>query len=792
MPSRRLLVTAIAASASAACAIILVTAGHGSWQKLWSMREPKARPMPPAPYQFKSLQCSSDDAIAHFMAGARLYDPPDPADAPHSTFPDNLWDMDPQAAALAFANANRTPKHRKAFLLSVDKDQTIHPPDAGWISFDSGSPSCYSYSHSLTVLRFGVDQPFIFHAATQINDAVWYNPYADRAGHALQLIPLSGEEARFLAHTLFWLEHLRSRPNIQNYYTSGISSSADDSGTLTWRIGHQAPQHVWTKLWATGSLASRWSAEYDRETGLNLVNHLLTEALPQHLGKRWNAGPALAGGLGRLSLTERLKSRVDGATRDQLTDVILTSMDRHRRDPWPADALVSLAHCAGETCLTNSLAALEELAAKLPPPSPDETELRDFEIKFNRIYSAPEDPQERKSWELYQTLRDRLEDDFAAQLRPPLTRAIRQLRALDHPAKLAEMAQIREDDAIWALQQLQFLQPDAYAGALSARFRGADERDRRMIFTTLAAAYPPGARRLRDGLTKEDRDGLVIELVEFEMTDDPELAKSRIPTLLDCFQDSSSRFDHYVRSSIIELLTQLPLDAVQQARFEQMLLEELKTPRRGEFGSSVLSYVYSAIVSLSDPDRHWDALVESAQTAAYRNEYDSLLDELATLAVANPEPRLAQLAAFLRPGITHHKGMMKHLFLAALALDLRGLAPDLARLATSGPEVAEGVDATSWGYIDTSSGDERYHDARHVIALWLEPDTDTRARMWVGLLQAFPYDFTGHTTIASCLRDRCRAALVAASPETRQRLTANARSAAKTIPDLTDWLASLP
>ena len=45
---------------------------------------------------------------------------------------------------------------------------------------------------------------------------------------------------------------------------------------------------------------------------------------------------------------------------------------------------------------------------------------------------------------------------------------------------------------------------------LTTRFRDADENDRRMIFATLAAAYPAGARRLRDDLTETERDGLVI------------------------------------------------------------------------------------------------------------------------------------------------------------------------------------------------------------------------------------------------------------------------------------------
>ena len=792
MPRRRFLAIAIAACAIAACAVMLVTTGPGDWRKLWSMLAPKARPTPPAPYHFKSLQGAGDDAIAGFMTSTPAPDSSHPAAAPDSNFPNILWDMDPQAAALAFANANRTPEHRKAFLLSFDSAAAIHPPDAGWLVYDSGSAICYSNKQSLTVLRFGVDQPFLFHAGSQINGVVGYNPFADRAGYALQLIPLSAAEARFLAHTLFWLEHLRTQPSLKNYATSHISSSADGFGMLDWWIDLQPPRHVWATRWATRALASRWRDKYEEETGLNLADHLVTEALPEHLGKRWDTGQSLTGRGGNLTLAERMKPRTDSVAREQLTRVILAALARHQTDPWPAAALVRLAECAGESCLPKTLGSLEDLAAKLPPPNANESELRMLETKFRRIYAAPNDPEERKSWDRYHALRDQLDDDFPTRLRPPLTRAIRQLRTLDQPAQLIEMAQSQEDDAIWALQQLQSLDPDAYTEAFTALFHDANEKDRCMIFATLAAAYPPGARRLRDGLTETDLNGLVIELTAFELIDDPARAKSRIPILLDRFQDPSGRHDRSERGPAIALLTKLPLDATQQSRFEQLLLDELKSPRRGEYKDSVLDSVYPALVNLPDPDRYWDVLVVSAATAIHRDEYDDLVDSLATLAIANPEPRLAQLAGFLRPGIAHHKGMMNHLFLAALALDLRGLAPELAQLATSGPDVPEGEDANSWGGIYSSTGTERYHTARHVTALWLEPDADTRARMWIALLLALPYDFAGHTTIASRLRDRCQAALVAVSPEIRQKLTASARSAAKIVPDLADWLTSLP
>lgn len=59
----------------------------------------------------------------------------------------------------------------------------------------------------------------------------------------------------------------------------------------------------------------------------------------------------------------------------------------------------------------------------------------------------------------------------------------------------------------------------------------------------------------------------------------------------------------------------MPLDEIQRAQFEEILLVELKSPQRRPFNLSILPFVTVALIKLPDPDRHWDALVKASDQA---------------------------------------------------------------------------------------------------------------------------------------------------------------------------------
>lgn len=281
--------------------------------------------------------------------------------------------------------------------------------------------------------------------------------------------------------------------------------------------------------------------------------------------------------------------------------------------------------------------------------------------------------------------------------------------------------------------------------------------------------------------------GLLIQIAEFELTDDPQLAQTRIPDLLETLEAKSRKYES------IELLAKLPLGAEEQRRFEHLLLKELLSPQDVR-KTSIIAVAARALVTRPDPDRFWDALYIAASVETRGYEFQSLLDALATLALARPEPRLSEFAALLRPRFRDHQSDVNTLCRAALALDLRSLAPEIQRFATSGPIVPDGEKSTPCKNTPEEPCHHRYHSSRHVRALWQETDLNTLGRMWMALLMHSHYEFTGERGIGSSLRARCHAAVAAASPEVRQQLVASARQLAKAdseqeLPrEIADWL----
>ncbi len=759
------------------------TGGHRYPIVAEKAEKPAEAPAPPKPFQFQSLKDRSDVDIARAMDGKLAPDAFHPADAPDTHLPEGFWKMDPKAAALALVEANRTPAHRKMVRIAIDDRGDVRPPASGWLVHHFKSSTCYVATTSLTAIRFGVEKPYIFQSGASKNGMVGANPLADRTGHALRLISVTKDEARFLSETLFWLDRIRSRSSKDDRFGGGMGSTADGSGTLDFQVENREPRRVEGTLWHGPSVASRWTNDYDQNTCINFTDYLLTDALPKHLIGRWDTIP-MDHRNPATPLADRVKPREDSDARDELSFIVLTALERHQTDPWPASVLTILVNCAGESGLDKTLPVLEELNGKLPPPGSDETEFRELEEKFRGQFGPPNDVEDKKRWECYQSLIGRMAHDVPCQLREPLARAIRQLRAIYQPIPLAKLAESNDASAAWALQQLQIHHPAAYADTLIASFCDADPKSRGMIFSTLAAAYPPGAKLLRETLTDQQAADLAIELARFEQKQEPDLAKSRIPELLEIAKDAAATRDYNERGPAIELLSALPLDEAQRAQFEELLLSELKNPQRRPFKISILPWITTALIKLPEPDRHWDALVKGSEKATEFGEFYNFLDALSTLALATPEKRMGQLVDFVRPCFARHGGMMNELFAVALALDLRALAPEIQHLASTGPEVPDGECANGWGGNFTGPGNSRYHFARHVTSLWQEPDADTLARMWMAFVIAHPGDFARTSIIALKLRERFRSALTAASPEVREKLTAQTRTLSNCSPYL--------
>lgn len=733
--------------------------------------EPDAEtPASPQTYRHRSLAGLSDEELKAFMGGEETPDDFFDSEGPETHAPDGLRDMKPKDAALALADANRTAAHRRAHPLAVDDRGGLEAPDSGWLLWQFTSSGCYTRTGHVLAVRFGTESPVLIHASTSQNGVVAANRLADRTGYMVRFIELDRETARFFADVVFWLDRVRSAPSGEGGHFGGMHSTADGFGTLTLSADGAKPLELAsTTVWATGSIAHRWNGAYDRETFVNLAGYLLDRVVPDELGDRWDVMPPIAHRNLGTPLEERLKPRQDSDLRDHLAGTAASVFAHDALDPVPASLLAWIVDAVGEVGLVPLLPEIEKLASQLPQADGREAELRELGKRFADTYSEPDDEPARSAWRRLQELETWSEFDRGAQLREPLAVCLRQLRSIENPDDLVDWAGSRERGSVWALQQLQLRWPDDYTKVLIERFPDADAWGRKTIFATLAAAHPPGARLLRSQLTDAQLGDLAIELAEFEIENEPELAASRVPALLAIVEDPGGTRNWRERNPALRLLSRLPLDEQAGERLEKILLAELREPRRDQLRMSSFGAVTGTLAARPDPDRFWDALAASGDKATKYGEFGPLVEALAQLVVANRELRGGRFEDFLRPRFDRHKGLMNDLFLTALALDLRGLRPEIERLATVGPAVPDGEGANSWGGNFEGPGENRYHGARHVIALWDEPDPATRARMWSMLVASEPYQFAlGGATIASELCARAEAALRQVPAETRK------------------------
>lgn len=109
--------------------------------------------------------------------------------------------------------------------------------------------------------------------------------------------------------------------------------------------------------------------------------------------------------------------------------------------------------------------------------------------------------------------------------------------------------------------------------------------------------------------------------------------------------------------------------------------------------------------------------------------------------------------------------MMNDVFLAALAFDVRNLAPDITSFATADPGGADGNGANSWGGAFKTPGGQRYHVAREISAIWSEKEPTTLGRMWLGMALNRFYPFSTQDHIAKELRGLAGSAISAIPPE---------------------------
>ncbi|WP_341405798.1 hypothetical protein [Luteolibacter soli] len=753
---------------------------------------------PPAtrkPYNFKSLNGASDAELLAFCRGKKHRDSFDgPEDAMETALPPGFWEMSPKDAALAFAEANRTSTHRRTWKLAIDDRDHVAPPKSGWWLHDWSSSGCYSFSKHIFALRFGVDSPVLIATDYNSQGAVGRNPLADQPGSTARLIPLSEKEASFLADTLFWLDRIRSNTDERNSHRmNGIrGSTADGFGSLYFMKDGATPRKItWDTVWAGISISSQWDQDYTPQICLNLVEYFLDTALPAHLSERWKVAPEIDRRSLMTPLDQRLTPRHDTPALDQLTDVIGRCLDRHFKDPIPAPALADLVDCIGQEAFLELQPALERLKASLPVPGAEDKEFEALDKRFG-LNGTDEASDHRKVHDRYQELQEKRELAAGPVLREPVDRALEKLRLAVSSKLLLKEVRAAGGNGQWALDRLRRNFPELWKDHLIGEFQQANLDERKLIFNTLAAASPRAAKDLLALISPKDLNDLVMEVAEFQIEHDPDAAPARVPVLMEIVRHRTE--DYVRRGEAMTLLGRTKLSPSDTRELMPLLLAELKDPQTGDFaGANTYSEAIEALSRLPGAAAHLDEITRASEGGF--SGFDSGIDVLLRLTEGSPD-RLSRLEAFVTPCLHQHDGMMNGVFLAALALDLRGLAPRIAEMATEGPAVADGDGADYGGGRFNGPAFQRYHAAREVTALWSETDPATRARLWIASIvnRPYPYESTGGAEWAKRLGERAAETICQLPRETRSQVIGGMIAASPGLrhyPATTDWLRGL-
>jgi len=698
-----------------------------------------------APYVFRSLKDRPASEVAAFFQGKLRRDS---FSGPEDSFPnrlaEKLWDLAPKQAAMAIAEANRTPTHRQRWKLAVDDRNGLNPPESGWLIHDWGSSGCYSFSSHSFALRFGVADPSLTVFGYNSIGAVGRNPWADQPAHNVRIIKLTEPEARFIADTIFWLDRIRtfSPRKSDDHGFGGRSSTADGSATLTLYPDHAKPGKLaHGTVWATSTISGSWDADYNQETFINLAELLFSTGIPEKLGDRWNVAPEID----RQSLVtptkERLAPRVNADARQQLSEDFAAILDRHAKDPIPPAALADLVNAAGVEALTDLLPALRNLLAALPAENAEDKEFAALEKRFERDHFVnpledKETAEHKKAYARFTALGDKREFVPSAILRGPLANSIHLLQLVGNTADLMNAAAEDGPDSRWALTQLRRIHPDGWATLMASKFSKADTDSRRSIFATIASGNPAAAKQLIAGINPAGHRDLIIEIAGYHKEHDTGSLANDLPVLLSLIRDRKQNFIR--RGQAISLLAGLDPTTPLREEFTTLLVKEIKEPQQGEYGMNTLD---SAVLALTEMDGTADHLELITTTSGIVDDaFEEGFEAILRMAKDRPD-RNQLLASFIRPRFTKSNGVMNDIFLHVLSFDLRSLAPDIAKFATEGPIVKDGDGADySGGGFKTPVG-QRYHIAREITALWSESDPATVGRMWAFFVAAHPYQF---------------------------------------------------
>ena len=439
---------------------------HTGMDDPWAKRGQK-KPSPKdlsKPYRYASLKTLSNEDIVRYMGEGKCIFELEWANVIKTHIPTNFWTLDPKSAAFATADENRYPDHQKRFRLAVDDRDGRKPPDTCSISFTDVSDKSYNDVDSHYFLRVDPKRSYLAYARSWAGGAVFYNVVHDQPAFDFRLCEMTYEEARHVAHTVWWLNRVRSHGTDSS---EGIDwTSADGRGSLVLRQeGGDVLVKIDETMWA-GHVSERWRTDFTPEVCLNLTSFLIADALTDRLGTQWSRFEPKHSQDILARQTSAPQYEQDEVKRIRtLTETFLDLFSTNQTSI--SFAIVrEAARAAGGFAYTNLAAKLADIQTRLPTAS---------------------------------------EPDLQA-LRDSISLSMKKIQCADDLHALQEWASSKERGCQWALQRLKEKDRKRYVATLEWWMKNTKEKWARQAFDAIAAEDSERAAEIAKGIPPARRE----------------------------------------------------------------------------------------------------------------------------------------------------------------------------------------------------------------------------------------------------------------------------------------------
>ncbi len=769
-------------------------------------RSARQEPPPARPYRYASLKGLTDEQITMYMGEGKQKHAFGRDEVVESQLPKGFWSLPPKQAALAFADVNRTEEHRRRFSLAVDDRGGRLAPES--CSVYLAYHSAHHDFFARVFLRADPKSSYLAYTAGPGREDFFESP----VNRDLRCVPMSYEDARHVAQTIYWLNRVRSWSSDSTSWRSaflGGWSSIDRPGALVLTSGQAREVEVVDSI-PSQHISGRFGGHYGAQNLLLLADYLIRTATPERLGKAWKDQAPLketlriSGFRWPIPQTPEQREKEYGENvaqaRAQVPRILgLFSADGSRAAHY---LMIDAVDAVGDFTLAEFVPQLKAMQKELPPPAKPVRTYRIVDAEHDRVWAQEKatgrdrdfNAGETESMRLFrecQRLVQGIEPEAAREeLRQAVELALRKIGAAGDIDLVAKWAASREDGCLWALGTLRRKNPKRYVEALEWWMKHTQERWARQIFDEIRV-MDEGRARTVAGEAAGKREPTVAAWSALEkaraMTD----REARIDALIAIALDPKNGWEQ--RGDALELL--VPQDNPLQypdRRIDEALAKILEPARADDTINYSLQRACEALVKRGRVE-YFDAMLDALMNTKVESAADldeSVLNSVLLMAQTAGDVQKKKVRDRLSPNLLTTGYCLPKIIFSFYCLDRREVKGDLERIATAGPEDYEGERA----YSSTSAPGpvtDRFHAARKVLALWNEQDPLTRGK----LLVAFGFEEGGRDgspvgrTVRAQLRELAKtlpaadAAALVAFTVSRERAAAEAQGR-KGAPDV--------